>query len=82
MYKYNKSEILDNGVIQLRTQEVLELADGSQRTGGYHRVVYTPDMDINSIECPKCQALATTVWTPEVVEAYKASIEETLVEGV
>ena len=74
MYKYNKSEILENGVIQLRQQEVLELADGTQREGGYHRRVFTPDMDINTIECDRCKALAQATWTPEVVEAYKESI--------
>lgn len=31
MYKFNKSEILKNGTIQLRQIEVLELADGTTR---------------------------------------------------
>ena len=75
MYKFNKSEVLENGTIQLRQVEVLELADGTTVDGKYRRVVYTPDMDINSIECDRCKALATATWTSEVVEAYKASIE-------
>jgi len=74
MLKTNKIEVLENGTIQLRQVEVLELANGETREGGYHRVSYTPNMDIASIECDKCQALATALWTPEVVEAYKASI--------
>lgn len=73
-YKFNRAEILENGSIQLRQLEVLELADGSQRDGGYHRVVYTPDMDIDSIECDRCKALATATWTDEVVQTYKDSI--------
>jgi hypothetical protein len=76
MYKFNKAEILSNGSIQLRQQEVLELANGETREGGYHRIVYTPDMDINSIECDRCKALATVTWTSEVVEAYKAKQTE------
>ena len=80
MYKFNKSEILANGTIQLRQVEVLELANGEKREGGFHRVAYTPDMDINTIECDTCKALATTLWTPEVIEAYKASIAEQLIE--
>lgn len=76
MYKFNKSEVLENGTIQLRQIEVLELADGTTREGGYHRVSYTPDTDIESIECDRCKALATALWTPEVVEAYKANLEE------
>lgn len=75
MYKFNKAEVLENGIIQAREVEQLELKDGSVIEGGYHRVVYSPDMDIASIECDKCRALATALWTPEVVEAYKASIE-------
>jgi hypothetical protein len=74
MYKFNKAEILENGSIQLRQQEVLELANGETRDGGYHRIVYTPDMDINSIECDRCKALATATWTPQVISQYKASI--------
>jgi hypothetical protein len=74
MYKFNKAEVLLNGSIQLRQQEVLELADGTQREGKYRRVAYTPDMDINSIECDRCKALATATWTPQVISQYKASI--------
>lgn len=82
MYKFNKVEALESGVLQLRQVEVLELANGEIREGGYHRVVYTPDMDIESIECDRCRALATALWTPEVVEAYKAKLEEqALTEG-
>ena len=75
-YKFSKAEILENGVIQLRQQEVLELADGTTRAGGYHRKVYTPDMDIETIECPQCKTLATATWTQEVVDAYKAKLAE------
>ena len=76
MYKFSKAEILENGTIQLRQIEVLELANGETREGGYHRVVYTPDMDINSIECDRCKALATATWTSEVVADYKAKQTE------
>ena len=76
MYKFNKAEILENGVIQLRQQEVLELADGTTRDGGYHRKCYTPDMDIETIDCPQCKTLATATWTQEVVDTYKAKLAE------
>ena len=81
MYKYNKSEVLENGTIQLRQIEMLELANGETREGGYHRVVYTPDMDIADIECDRCKALATALWTPEVVAEYKASLEANNLEA-
>jgi hypothetical protein len=74
MYKFNKSEVLENGTIQLRQVEVLELADGTTVDGKYRRVVYTPDMDIASIDCDRCKNIAQAEWTTEVVEAYKASL--------
>lgn len=55
---------------------MLELANGETRDGGYHRVVYTPDMDINSIECPRCKNIAKDEWTADVVSAYKAKQTE------
>lgn len=73
-YKFNKAEVLSNGIIQLRRIEVLELKDGTMLDGGYNRICYTPDIDISSIECDKCKVLATALWTPEVVQAYKDSI--------
>jgi hypothetical protein len=72
MYKFSKAEILENGVIQLRQIEVLKLANGTTVDGRFRRIVYTPDMDINSIECIRCKALATVTWTSEVVADYKA----------
>ena len=75
MTKTNKIEILENGIIQVRELEQLELKDGSIIDGGYHRKVLTPDMDLESIECEKCKAVASTVWTEEVISEYKASIE-------
>lgn len=75
MRKFNKAEILENGVLQIREVEQLELKDGSVIDGGFYRYTLAPDMDINTIECEKCKSLAITLWTPEVIEAYKASIE-------
>lgn len=75
MKKLDKIEILANGVIQVREIELFELADGTTREGGYHRVVYTPDMDIETIEYDRCKALATAVWTQEVIQEYKDSIK-------
>lgn len=79
MYKYNKSEILDNKVIQLREEEVLILQDGTEYpTGKYHRRVFTPDMSIEDIDCPTCKAIAATLWTEEVIETYRDSLTNIL----
>jgi hypothetical protein len=76
MRKFNKCEVLANGTIQVREVEILELKDGSEVEGGFHRLVYTPDMDINSIECPRCKNIAKDEWTADVVSAYKAKQAE------
>lgn len=70
MKKFKKSEVLSNGTIQLQEVEVLELKNGSFVDGDIHREVFTPDMDITSIHCDKCRAMATAIWTPEVIKAY------------
>ena len=33
-------------------------------------------MDIETIDCPQCKAIATATWTQEVVDAYKAKLAE------
>jgi len=76
MYKTNKIEITDSNIIQVRQLEVLELANGETREGGYHRYTVTPDADISAIECSKVKAIATATFTPEVVAEYKAKMAE------
>ena len=77
MYIFNKAEMLGNGTIQLREKEVVILQDGTEyETGKFHRKVFTPDMDINTIDCERCKAAATLFWTPEVVSAYNTSIPQ------
>ena len=45
----------------------------------YHRSVFTPGSDLS--EAPaEVQAIAGVLWTPAVVAAYAASIEEEVIE--
>ena len=74
MYKFNKLEILENGTIQLRQEEVLELANGETREGDFNRLILTPNTDIDTIECARCKAVALATWTDKVIADYKASI--------
>ncbi len=74
MLKTNKIEVLDNGTVQVRVLEVLELADGTTRDGGFQRFVLTPDTDVETIECPKVKAIATATWTADVIQAYTDSL--------
>ncbi len=78
MNKFNKAEILENGTIQLREVQILTLADGSDYdTGKYHRRIFTPDQEINTIDCDRCKTIAQAVWTDEIIEAYNQSITDT-----
>lgn len=70
MYEFDKSEVLANGTIQLRQVELFTLANGDTIKGGYIRRSYTPGTEISSIDCEKCRAIASAVWTQDVVEAY------------
>jgi len=78
MKKIDKIEVLSNGIMQIREQEILELADGTTRDGGYHRYCLTPDTDLNSITDTKVKAIATAVWTQDVIDSYKGSITATI----
>ena len=68
-----KEEILPNQVIQLRTATVVE-RDGEEVGRTYHRTVFSPGDSLDSAP-DEVKAIATALWTPEVVSAYAASVE-------
>jgi hypothetical protein len=47
--------------------------DGVEVGKTYHRHVRTPGEDVSD-DCEELQAVAAALWTPEVIEAYQASI--------
>ena len=55
-------------VIQCREANIVE-KDGVEVGRTYHRTVHTPGSDVSSA-CPAVQAVASALWTIEVVEAY------------
>ena len=66
----DKIEVLEMGHIQVRRATYI-LEDGVRIAGpSYHRVAYEPGMDVTT-EAPRVKAIASTVWTPEVVAAFK-----------
>ena len=68
----DKIETLENGTIQVRTAtRVLE--DGVVLSSSFHRHILTPGADITN-EGAKVVAIATAVWTPEVIAAYEAML--------
>ena len=68
----DKIEVLENGVLQVRTAtRVLE--DGELLSSSFHRHVLTPGADTTN-EDAKVVAIATATWTPEVIAAYEAML--------
>jgi len=59
-------------VLQCRRSDIVE-KDGVEVGRQYHRHVKAPGDDMTG-ECAEMQAVATALWTQEVIDAYQASI--------
>jgi urease accessory protein UreE len=68
----DKIEIVNNHV-QVRVATVIK-RDGEEISRSFHRHVLAPGDDY-SAEDDKVKAVCAAVHTPEVIEAYKASME-------
>ena len=69
----DKTEVLEDGTIQVRQAEVIT-KDGVEITRTYHRWVRHPgDTDSQTDPAP-IPAIASAVWTPEVISAYQAQV--------
>ena len=68
-----KEEILPNQTIQLRVATVVE-RDGEEVGRTYHRSVFTPGSELSKAP-EEVKAIANALWTPQVIDAYQASIE-------
>jgi len=66
-------EIVENNSIQVRTKTSIK-EDGVEITSQFSRHVVVPGSDYSS-ENPKVQAIASVIYTPEVVAAYQAALE-------
>ena len=70
--KEHKLEIIPPySIIQCREANIV-LKDDVEVGRTYHRHVRAPGDDVSS-DCAELQAVATALWTTEVVAAYKAS---------
>ena len=65
--KLNKTDI----VTEFKHIQIREITD----TGGYHRRVLTPDMDVSG-EVQEIQDIAEEVWTDEVKSAWADCLAE------
>jgi len=70
----DKIEILENGSIQVRQANIIE-RDGTVVAKTFHRHVLKPGDDLSN-EDPKVVAVANTVWTQEVIDAWQNSVSQ------
>lgn len=67
----DRIEVLENGVVQVRTKTSI-LEDGQQISGTYHRHVVAPGDDYTG-EDARVKAICKATHTAQVVSAYKAA---------
>jgi hypothetical protein len=68
----DKIEVLENGTIQVRCATRID-EDGTVLSSSFHRHCLSPNDDLTDQD-PKVVAIATAVWTPEVVSVYEAQM--------
>lgn len=68
----DKMEILENGKIQVREATIIE-KDGVEIHRSFHRHIVYPGQDLTDQD-PKVVAVANSIWTQEVIDAYLASL--------
>jgi hypothetical protein len=68
----DKIEVVENGTLQIR-QATRITKDGEQIAQSYHRWSFVPGSDVSGMPA-NVQAVAATVWTPEVISAYQAAV--------
>lgn len=61
-------------IIQCRRADIIE-KDGKEVGKTYHRHCRVPGEDVSN-DCPELQAVAAALWTPEVIAAYQASLQQ------
>lgn len=70
----DKIEVLLNGSIQVRRRDQI-LKNGVEVASTFHRHVVNPGDDVSN-EDERVAAVATTLWTEEVIAAYQASLPQ------
>ena len=70
----DKIEILQNGVIQIRSANII-FRDDVEISKAYHRECFTPGTDITGKD-QKIIDIASTVWTPEVIANYQQTVSQ------
>jgi len=70
----DKIEVVENGTLQVR-QVTRIMEDGKELSSSYHRSTFAPGSDVSD-QPANVQAIATAAWTPAVIAAYQAQIQQ------
>ena len=70
--EYQLEVIPPYSIIQCRRADIIE-KDGKEVGKTYHRHVRVPGDDVSD-DCPELQAIASALWTPDIIAAYQASL--------
>jgi hypothetical protein len=69
----DKTEVLENGTIQVRQAEIIT-KDGVEIARNFHRWVRHPGDTGAQTDPAPVPAIASAVWTAEVISAYQAAV--------
>ena len=70
----DKIEVTENGIVQVREATRIS-RDGEQIAQTYHRWALAPGQDVSD-QPANVQSICQAAWTPEIIAAYQAQIEE------
>jgi hypothetical protein len=70
----DKIEVVGVGHVQVREATKI-MKDGEQIAETYHRWTLTPGQDVSD-QPANVQSICQAAWTPEIIAAYQAKIEE------
>lgn len=74
--KVDQIEIIENNSIQVRTATIIE-KDGSEITRTYHRHVLEPGDNLDN-EDIRVQSIANALWTSEIIQQYRDSLNDSI----
>jgi len=69
----DKTEVLQDGTIQVRQAEIIT-KDGVEIARNFHRWVRHPGNTAAQFDPAPVPAIASAVWTQEVIAAYEAAV--------
>jgi hypothetical protein len=70
----DRVEVVANGIVQVR-QATTVYKDGGELAKTFHRWTLAPGQDISD-QADNVKAICQAAWTPEVIAAYNAQLED------